>query len=79
MKCLSCKQALTEKAVFFRNKIVLCGMCAEMAEKAVSDLHEYLRAASEAAFLCLEESILNGGLLRGGSGMENNGSDQYVG
>ena len=75
MNCLSCKQALNDKVVFFRHKIVLCGMCADMADKAASDLQEYLRAASDAAFLCLEESILNGDLLRGGSGMENSGSE----
>lgn len=70
MKCLSCRRVLAGPALFFRNKLVLCEICKPLADKAAEDLEAYLVESRIAAYLCLEHSILDGGLLRPGSGME---------
>lgn len=66
MKCLSCQVEL-EKAVRWR-ALILCSPCCTLAEKADADLKAVLRRSEEQALQWLEQHVMRGGLLKGGSG-----------
>ena len=76
MKCLSCKQPFTGPVYFFQDTVALCDMCLVLANKKLEDIEAGIQATRVTMHRILEHHILNGGLLRPGSGMEEYGEEE---
>jgi hypothetical protein len=68
MRCLSCDKPLVQSDIKLFHKIVVCGGCNELAEKAEREIEARIEAAKQHSLNWLDQHILSGGLLRGGSG-----------
>jgi len=74
MQCLSCKLAMTSMQAKIFNTILVCTSCYAMAEKADIEISVHIDRARQMSRNWLEQFILQGGLLHGGSG---NVSDRF--
>jgi hypothetical protein len=70
MRCLSCQQETSQTQLKILNHLLLCGSCHALAEKAQLEIDRELERAKQMTQNWLEQHILRGGLLRGGSGVE---------
>lgn len=69
MRCMSCGEELRPNSTKIFGKILVCTSCSEMAEKAEREIEQHIDRARQMAKGWLEGYILQGGLLRGGSGV----------
>lgn len=71
MRCLSCNQALRgPRFTKVWNKLLICTACFAMAEKAEREIKVALQRAEAQSMQWLQQYVLQGGLLKGGSGLE---------
>lgn len=70
MRCLSCQQEVPSPDLKVRNKLLLCPSCDALAEKAELEIDREIERARQFTRNWLEQHILSGGLLRGGTGVE---------
>lgn len=70
MKCMSCGSELNATNTKIFNKILLCTQCHALAEKAEREIVQQIERAKEMSRNWLTQHILQGGLLRGGSGAQ---------
>lgn len=70
MKCMSCRNELTPQTTAIFNRILLCTQCRTLAEKSEREITGYIERAKAMALNWLTQHILQGGLLRGGSGID---------
>lgn len=68
MKCMSCQNELKPGETKIFNTILLCTQCQALAEKAEREVTLHIERARQMAKNWLEQHILRGGLLAGGSG-----------
>ena len=68
MKCMSCQNELRPDGTKIFNKILVCSSCYALAEKAEREITQHIERAKVMSMNWLEQHILQGGLLRGGSG-----------
>lgn len=66
MECISCRAA---KATDAWKRLLLCSSCKALAEKADKEIEQRFAVARLSAEKWLEEYVLEGKLLRGGSGI----------
>lgn len=80
MRCLSCRREVTSRqAKLWLRKIVVCGGCHELADKAKAELDAAHRRAEAQALMYLEQQLLNGALLAKESGMSLPGIGEVSG
>jgi hypothetical protein len=68
---MSCKQPLTTSNTKLFKRILLCSSCQALAEKAEREITQRIEMAKQHSMNWLEQHILKGGLLLGGTGVEN--------
>ena len=67
MECISCR---SEARLSLWKRLLLCESCRALAEKADKEIDQRFAIAREGASKWLEEHIIEGKLLRGGSGID---------
>ncbi len=69
MDCMSCHKEMGMNGKIFRH-ILICPSCKELADKAEREITREIEQAKEHALNWLETHIMRGGLLAGGSGVD---------